>query len=54
VSEQTIDNVDVAVVSGPHKGFVEISAATQLVGFEHALHIGQSTMGGVITDLKSD
>jgi hypothetical protein len=49
VSEQTIDDVDVAVLSGPPKGFVKISVGKQLAGFEHALHIGQSTMGSVIT-----
>jgi hypothetical protein len=49
VSEQTIDNVDVAVLSGPRKGFVLISVDKQLAGFEHALHIRQSTMGSVIT-----
>jgi hypothetical protein len=56
VSEQTIDNVDVAVLSGPPKGVDWISAAKQLARVEeHALHIGQSTTGSVITEcLKFD
>jgi hypothetical protein len=55
VSQQTIDNVDVAVLSGLQKGFVLVSVASQRAGFEHALHICQSTMGSVITEcLKFD
>jgi hypothetical protein len=50
VSEQIIDDVDVAVLSGSHKGVVKISMAMQLAGFEHALHIRQSTMRSVITE----
>jgi heme-binding NEAT domain protein len=50
VSEQTIDDFDVAVLSGPHKGAVHISVDRQLAGFEHALHIRQSTMSSVITE----
>jgi hypothetical protein len=54
VSEQTIDDVDVAVLSGPHKGFVETSVDRQHAGFEHALHNRQSTMGSLITEFKFD
>jgi hypothetical protein len=55
VSEQTIDNVDVAVLSGPPKGAVNISIDKQLANFEHLLHLRQSTMGSVITEcLKID
>jgi hypothetical protein len=50
VSEQTIDDVDVAVLSGPLKSVVCLSVDKQLAGFEHALHIRQSTTGGVITE----
>jgi hypothetical protein len=50
VSEQIIDDVDVAVLSGLRKGFVLISVATQVVRVEHehAVHNRQSTMGSVI------
>jgi hypothetical protein len=55
VSEQTIDNIDVAVLSGLHKGDVCISAERQLAGFEHLLHVRQSTIGSVITErLKAE
>ncbi len=50
MSEQTIDDVDVAVLSGTQKGDVCFSVDRQLAGFEHALHIRQSTMGSVITE----
>jgi hypothetical protein len=50
VSEQTIDDVDMAVLSGLHNGVVYVSADKQLAGFEHALHIRQATMGSVITE----
>jgi len=45
VSQQIIDDVDVAVLSGPHKSVVQIYIHID----EHALHIRQSTMGSVIT-----
>ena len=45
VSKQIIDNVDVAVLSGQHKGVVCISVGAQLAGFEHLLHTRQSTFG---------
>jgi hypothetical protein len=44
--------IDVAVVSGPNKGFVEIAVATQVVRVEHLLlkRQRQSTTGSVITE----
>jgi hypothetical protein len=50
VSQQKIDDVDVAVLSGSLKGVVSLSVDRQLEGFEHALHMRQSTMGSVITE----
>jgi hypothetical protein len=50
VSDQIIDDVDVAVFCGPHKSVVQIHIDSQLAGFEHLLHIRQSTMGSVITE----
>jgi hypothetical protein len=50
VSEQIIDDVDVAVLDGAHQGDVLISLEKNLARFEHALHIRQSTMGSVITE----
>jgi hypothetical protein len=50
MSEQRIDDVDVAVHSGSHKGVVETLVDRQLARFEHLLHSRQSTMGNVITE----
>jgi hypothetical protein len=50
VSEQIIDDVDVAVLNGAHQGDEFFSVEKNLAGFEHALHIRQSTMGSVITE----
>ena len=50
MSEQIIDDVDVAVRSGLHNGDVCISVDKQLAGFDNALHIRQSTMLSVITE----
>jgi len=50
VSEKVIDDVDVAVLDGAQQGDVLISFEKNLAGFEHALHIRQSTMGSVITE----
>jgi hypothetical protein len=49
VSEQTIDDIDVAVLSGPHKGDVCVSVDKHLAGLEHPEHIRQFTTGSVIT-----
>mgnify|MGYP006375040457 CR=1 FL=1 len=50
VSKQTIDNVDVAVLSGTKQSVVLISVALQLARCEHLLHKLQSTIGSVITE----
>jgi hypothetical protein len=50
VSEQIIDDGDVAVLDGAHQGDEFLSLEKNLAGFEHALHIRQSTMGNVITE----
>jgi hypothetical protein len=50
VSEQTIDDVDMAVLSGPAKGVVYISNDKHLARVEHLLHNRQSTIGSVITE----
>jgi hypothetical protein len=50
VSDQVIDNLDVAVLDGAHQGAGFLSLEKNLAGFEHALHIRQSTMGSVITE----
>jgi hypothetical protein len=45
----------VAVLSGPNQRDVCISVDKQLAGFEHALHVRQSTTRGLITEcLKFD
>jgi hypothetical protein len=52
VSKQTIDDVDVAVLSGLDKGavYISVSVDKQLARFEGLLHVRQSTMGSVITE----
>jgi hypothetical protein len=55
MSEQIIDDPDVAVLSGLYKGVVCRAFDTELAGFEHALHIRQSTVGSVSTEcVKSE
>jgi hypothetical protein len=54
-SEQIIDDVDVAVCSGPHKGDVCFSVDLHLARVEHLLQKRQSTKGSVTTEcLKFD
>ena len=49
MSEQTIDDVEMAVVSGTHKSFVEIYVDKHLARVEHLLHKRHLTMGSVLT-----
>jgi len=48
--EQTIDDVDVAVLDGARQGDEFLSFEKNIAGFEHALHIRQLTLGNVITE----
>ena len=48
--EQTIDDVDVAVLDGARQGDEFLSFEKNLAGIEHALHIRQLTLGNVITE----
>jgi hypothetical protein len=49
-SNITIDDVDVTVLSGPHKGAVHISVDVDkhLAGFNHLLHKRQLTIASVL------
>ena len=50
MSEKIIDDVDVAVLNGAHQGDEFLSLEKNIAGFEHVLHIRQSTMGSVLTE----